>query len=190
MLCSDMRRSLPTYQRVPFMLADIASAFVLYKFSSKLWNNEIGVVVAGFVCFCRLFFFGSAMWGSVITLIVPLMLATLYFILTKRNLFAVLAYCVACLCAKEAIVFFPALVIYYAYALVMALIKGRGKDRNELDYNNPVFVPLYAVIAFFLGYLISLPYLKEKVFYRVHFLFYYHLNLPPKLISTLYLYKT
>lgn len=145
--------------KLPFIFADIASAYIIYKFASKYANEYIGLIACGFVCFCPLFVFASSMWASIITLIVPFMLATVYCVITKKHMLAIIFYGCAMLCAKEAVVFLPAFAIYYGYVFIKSLIQYKSNPEKFKITSNPLFIPFYAIGTFLAGYILSLPYL-------------------------------
>lgn len=148
--------------KIPFMLADIVTAFILYKAAEKYINEKTGLVIAGIFLFCPVFFIASAAWGSEIAIAVPFVLASVYFLVSKKHLLAILLYSLALLTSPLIMYLYPAYIVYYGYQMVMSIIKNvktrtAFKDALKDETLSLAYkIPVYFVGAFLLKYLISL----------------------------------
>lgn len=172
--------------KIPFVIADVCSAVILYKLGKKYVNSEVGAVLAALYSLCPVFVAASGIYGSAITLVVPFVLGSFAMIVEKKHLTAIILYSVAMLTAKEALYLYPIYLIYYGYLFVRAIVacvkyrKAADKtpDVKPADTDLIYKLPLYLVGAFLFKYVISLP-LIAKDYNANPFRFIYRVFLQP-----------
>lgn len=150
--------------KLPFIFADIATAFILYRIAYRYSNQYVGLVAAGLYAVCPVFFVASGFWGSAITLMLPLLLLSLYLLVQKKHLFAILCYALALLTVPDAAYFYPAYLIYYGYQIFRSIRLNLKEKKSFAEaFNDPELglcyrIPIYFIGAFLLKYLISMPF--------------------------------
>lgn len=172
--------------KIPFIVADVCSALIIYNLGKKYVNSEVGAVLAALYSLCPVFFAASGIYGSTITLVIPFLLASFAMIVEKRHFTAIVLYSVAMITSKEAIYLYPIYLIYYGYLFVRAIISclKYRKGADNTDDNMPsdadliYKLPLYFIGAFLLKYVVSLP-LIVKDYNANPFKFIYRVFLEP-----------
>lgn len=178
--------------KLPLIVADLVTAFLLYKMARKYLNGAAATVIAAFVCICPLFVFASGVWGTVYSLAAMFAVLMLYFVVEKNFVATVGCYAAALLCHKSMLYLFPAVAVFVIYNLVKASIAThKAKDRSfaavlrdkEL---RPVFTVPVSVVGFaILSYLVSLP-LMLHAYGAGYFTFLYRLYIKPLAAFTLF----
>ncbi len=170
--------------KIPFVIADVITAVLLYKIAKRYINSQIGVVLSGLYCVCPLFFTASAIWGSALTLLVPMLIASFYFLAEKKHFLALLFYSFALITAKEAMYLYPLFLIYYGYLFVRSIVKN-AKNKVQFadalkdgEYSLAYKLPVYFIGMFLIKYLLALP-LTLKDFGANPFGFIHHVLLAP-----------
>lgn len=170
--------------KLPFIIADVITAVLLYKIAKRFANAQTGAVLAGVYSLCPLFITASGIWGSTITLIIPFIVASFYFLTDKKHFAAMLLYALAMLTAKEALYLFPMYLIYYGYLFVRSIVKN-AKDKKpfaeavkDSEYSLCYKIPVYFIGLFLLQYIVTLP-LIVKDFNGNPFSMIYHIFLVP-----------
>lgn len=149
--------------KLPFIVADIVSAAVLYKLAAKYVNGYVGVIVSGIFMLSPAFMMASSIWGSEYALLTAGLLLSLYFMATKNYLGLFASYAASLLLMKDAIYLFPLFAVFVVYNFIKALKKVIAEKIPAKDiWSNPdtcqvIRTPVYLVIAVLLSYLISLP---------------------------------
>ena len=172
--------------KIPFIIADICSALIIYNLGKKCVNSEVGAVLAALYSLCPVFFAASGIYGSDITLMIPFVLASFAMIVEKRHFTAIVLYSIAMITSKEAICLYQIYLIYYGYLFVRTIVSyakyRKGADNSA--YNKPsdadliYKLPLYFLGAFLLQYVVSLP-LIVKDYNANPFKFIYRVFLEP-----------
>lgn len=147
--------------KIPFILADVASALILFSVAKKYFNQKVGLVISSFVALCPLFIFVSSVWGSLVTLICPFILLGFNLILSKKHAGAIVAFSVATMIGKEAVILIPVLFIYFMYVWIKSIIERSSSKCSKEDKQNIWVLPLVLVLCVGLGYLISLAYTSQ-----------------------------
>lgn len=149
--------------KIPFILADVITAVLLYRLAKRYINSQIGVVLAGLYCVCPLFFTASAIWGSALTLLVPMLIGSFCFLAEKKHFWALLIYAFALITAKEAMYLYPLFLIYYGYLFVRSIVKN-AKNKVQFadalkdgEYSLAYKLPVYFICMFLIKYLLALP---------------------------------
>lgn len=172
--------------KIPYIAADAFTAVILYRMGKRHVNSEVGTVLAAVYSLCPVFFAMSGMYGSPLALALPFVLLSFSSLIEKKHLTAIILYALSMLCAKETIYLYPIYLVYYGFLFVRAIvlyakyrknIGDNGADKpadSDLIYN----LPLYAVGAFVLQYVVSLP-LIVKDYNANPFKFIYRAFLKP-----------
>ena len=171
--------------KLPLIIADLITAFILFKLTKKYLNSAASTVVAGFVCVCPLFVFASGVWATLYSLLAMFLVLTLYFIVEKNFIATVGCFSAALLCHKDAMFLFPLVAVFVIYGLVKASVsvrKAKGVTFGEVIKNpsmRPVFTVPVAIVGFLLAsYLLSLPVVYSS-YGAGFFTFIYELYLKP-----------
>ncbi|MBE5731516.1 MAG: hypothetical protein E7353_00645 [Clostridiales bacterium] len=166
--------------KMPFMIADIVTAFLMYRAGKRFVNEYVGVILASLVCFCPIFLFASSLWGSIVCLLIPIFLGAFLCLVEKKYIPAILIADLALITAKEGMIILPVMFAYFLIVWIKSVYdyaKGNKASTTKnvksttSNYNtfvkkqkesllNIVLIPLTAVLGQVLIYLIALPYLE------------------------------
>ncbi len=149
--------------KLPLVIADVVTMLIIYKIGKKYVNSQTGVVLAGIFALCPAFFIASGIWGTPITLALPLLAASFYMLVDKKHLGAIMLYALAMLTVREVMWLYPVYLVYYGYLFVRSIV-GNAKQKpafkqaiKDGELSLAYKLPVYFVGAFLLKYLISLP---------------------------------
>lgn len=147
--------------KLPLIIADLLTAFAVYKIAGRYINRAIALVIAGFVCICPIFFIGSAIWCSPITFTVMFACFACYYLARKKHAVTIAFAMLAAFSSKEGIYLFPVVFVFSAYHFVRAIInikrdKPKGGAVLGADYRAAISVPIGLVLSFVLAYLLGL----------------------------------
>jgi len=142
--------------KLPLIIADVFTAIVIYKAGKRFINEYVGVVLAAIVMICPVFIFASSVWGSVYSLFLPFVVASFYFLATKKYVFSIALYALSMLVVREASYLFPIFLIYYAYACVRSVVDYKNSG-NKDDLSNVIAIPATVIVMTIVNYLICLP---------------------------------
>lgn len=149
--------------KLPYLLADIATFFVIYGIAHKYTNRYVSLTLASAFFLNPVFFVMSSMWGSEVSLLALAVLLTFYFLLNKNILGTTVSCCMACLISADAIFLAPVVLVYLIYAFVKSIIKiVKTKPSFDMLFKdstlyNVLYVPLCIILGFAMLYLVSLP---------------------------------
>lgn len=156
--------------RLPFMLCDAAAALILFKIAKKYANSYVGVGLVALYMLCPVLFFGSSIWGSVLSVLALLLLLSFYF-MTQRNFLGLsISYALAILTAREAVFFLPVFGVFYAFYFIKSLRANRDNE-EIIPFKKLVMhkelglmyrLPFYLLASLLLMYVFSLPTLKTE----------------------------
>ena len=147
--------------KIPFILADVAVAFILFSIAKKYFNQKVGLITSAFVMLCPMFIFTSSIWGSIVTLVCPLILLGFNLILNKNHVGAIAIFSISTLIAKEAVILLPVITVYFLYVWIKSIsARFSGKNTSE-DRRNSWLIPLTTVFCVVFGYLICLAYTSQ-----------------------------
>lgn len=156
--------AMPLMVKLPFVICDILTAWLLYRAAKKYINEYVGLIVAGLVCLFPPFIFASSVWGSVYSLLGFFIVLTFYFVASKNFAALIGAYSLALLTAKDAMYLFPVIAVFVIYSLVKSSIyvhRNKPVSFGALIKNKNscgvVLIPIYIVASVILMYLVSLP---------------------------------
>lgn len=147
--------------KLPLIIADLLTAFAVYKIADRYINRATALTLAGFVCVCPIFFIGSVIWCSSITFTVMFICFACYF-LARKNYAATISFgMLAAFSGKEGIYIFPAVCVFSVFHLVRAAQnvkkdKPAGKAILGKDYLAVISVPVSFVLSFIVVYLLGL----------------------------------
>ena len=142
--------------KMPFILADIVTAYLVYRIGKKYSNEYVAVALCAIVAFCPIFFFASSLWGSIICLLLPVFLGVFLCIVDKKFVLAILFSSIALIIAKEGMIIFPVVLAYFVVVWIKNLIDVINKKTN--DTKNLFIIPITAIVSAALIYLVSIPY--------------------------------
>lgn len=151
------------FVKLPYLLADIATFFVIFGIAHKYANRYVALTLAGLFFLNPVFFVMSSMWGSEYSPFVLAVLLTFYFLLSKNIFGMTVTVSLACLVSKDAVFLAPIVAVYLVYALVKSIIKiVKTKPSFDMLFKdstlyNVFYVPLCIILGFAMIYLISLP---------------------------------
>lgn len=148
---------LNAFIKLPFVIADVVTAYLLYRAGKKFANEYVGVILAALVCFCPIFIFASSLWGSIICLLIPIFVGAFLCLVEKKYVFAILIADLALLVAKEGMIILPVMFAYFLVVWIKSVIDYFKFGKKEVG-KNIILIPLVAVLGQVLIYLISLPY--------------------------------
>ncbi len=151
------------FVKLPFLLADVALACVIYALAKKYFNRYVALALTVLYFLNPLFFVMSSVWGSEITLLALALVVTFAFVLSKNMFGMCLAASISCLVSPYAVFVVPVVGFYVVYATVKSVI-NIVKAKPSFDsvmkdpaYYNVFYAPLCAVLGFAVMYLVSLP---------------------------------
>ena len=170
--------------KIPFIVADVVTALILYKIGKKYINAQIGATLAGVFSLCPVFFTASGIWGTSVTLLLPFLAGSFYCLIGKKHFAAIMLYALSMLTVKEAVFLYPLYFVYYLYIFIRSVVrvakekKPFGEAVKDENLSLAYKIPVYFVCAFLLKYLVSLPLIA--VYMKANpFTFIYELYLAP-----------
>ncbi len=101
--------------KTPSILADLASAFIVYKMAAKRWGENFGIFTSAAYLFCPAVILNSAIWGQIDSFCTLLVLFSLHFLKKDKYLFAGLIYGLCSLCKPQMLMFAPIFLFYTIY---------------------------------------------------------------------------
>ena len=143
--------------KLPFIIADIVTAFLMYRAGKKFVNEYVGLILCALVCLCPIFMFASSLWGSIVCLIVPLFVGAFLCLVEKKYIFAIIIADLALITAKEGMIIFPVIVEYFAVVWIKSII-DYAKTKKKESLKNIIIIPAVAILSKVFIYLISIPY--------------------------------
>ncbi len=151
------------FVKFPYLLADIAMLFIVYFIARKYVNRYVALTLAGLYYLSPLSFVMSSMWGSEYAVLVPALVLTFYFLLTKNIFGATVGMSLSCLLNADAVILAPIVGVYVVYAFVKSIIKiVKTKPSFDMIFKdsslyNVIYVPLCVLLGVALMYLLALP---------------------------------
>ncbi|GHV01224.1 hypothetical protein FACS1894211_10510 [Clostridia bacterium] len=166
--------------RLPSLIFDLATAWLLYSTAKKFISNNAGLAVAALYLFNPALILAFNIWGSFTAVWVFFLVLTLRYCLERKITKLIIAYTLAVFFAAEALTVAPLLLVYLIVLFVKSFraYAADGSDRkgsivwSSQKYRAVWEAPL-ALAVFFAGlFLICLPFTVHevgagKVFYYV-----------------------
>ncbi|MDS0526126.1 glycosyltransferase family 39 protein [Clostridium sp. SHJSY1] len=95
--------------KIPPILADIISAFLLYKLAKKYISSEASTILALFYIFNPAVVINSTLWGQVDSFFTMIILIAVYLMAEKRPILSTLVFTIGVLMKPQGIVYLPIL---------------------------------------------------------------------------------
>lgn len=93
--------------KLPSILADIATAYIIYKLSSKYLSFEISVLISGFYIFNPAVFIDSTLWGQVDSFFALLIVISLFLLSEGKTMCSAVLFTCSVLMKPQGIIFLP-----------------------------------------------------------------------------------
>lgn len=177
--------------KLPSIIADVATAFIIYKVAKKKISLELSVSLAAFYVFNPAIFINSTLWGQVDSFFTLLIVMSVYLMSLNKLAFSSLMFTLAILMKPQGIIFLPvlffelvrqkkiknfikAILIAAATSLIIILPFTSGRDLSWIIklYSNTVSEYPYATMnAYNFFHLIGANLVKDS---STLFIFSYH----------------
>lgn len=150
------------FVKLPLIIADVASAVLIFKLAEKYSNGYIALIISGMFLTAPVFMLGSAIWTSLYPLLTFAVLLCLYFVVNRNFLGLFAAYTAALLIMKDALYLFPLVAVFVTYNFVKSLLKviKTCPSIKEIWFDKEVCqvirTPIYFVASYVVAYLVSL----------------------------------
>lgn len=95
--------------KLPSIVADIATSFLIYKLAKKYLSLEISLILAAFYTFNPAVLINSTIWGQVDSFFTLIIVVAIFFISEKKIGFATVLFTAAVLMKPQGIIFLPVL---------------------------------------------------------------------------------
>jgi len=95
--------------KLPSIVADIATSFLIYKLAKKYFSLEISILLAGFYTFNPAVLINSTIWGQVDSFFTLIIVAAIVLLSEKKLGFASVLFTAAVLMKPQGIIFLPVL---------------------------------------------------------------------------------
>jgi len=152
--------------KLPFMLADIGTAILLYKIGKRYLNSQVGIIVAALFFLNPLFIMTSGIASSNASLVALVLLFAFYFMVCKRYFGFIAMFFVAILIDKIVLLFVVPFAVYVVYLFVKGVKVCRDKGVEGLiqDKSRSVvlMLPIYIVVCLAMCCLISWPLMMQS----------------------------
>lgn len=158
---SDFELGLQFMVKLPLIIAELLSAYCVYRLSAKYFNKYIGFTLCAFVCVCPVFYIGSSVWVTPLVITATFACYACYFLARKKYAAAIAFATTAAFTSKEGIYLFPVFAVFGIYNIVKAAIAIKrdapnGKALLSVDYNAVYTVPVSFVVSVTVAYLLGL----------------------------------
>jgi len=157
--------AMPLFTRLPLILADIGLMVVVYRAGKKHLNEYSALILTGFVALFPPFIMLSSVWGSTYAMLLPLLVASFYFMANKKMLLMFASYTLALLTARSALYLFPVFAVFVGYQVAKGFLymrrnemKGGVKEKlKNPESKHALLLPVYVVGFWLLSWLVTLP---------------------------------
>lgn len=95
--------------KLPSIIGDIASSFIIYRLAKKYLSLEMGVLLSSFYIFNPAVFINSTIWGQVDSLFTLLIIISIYFLTENKIYLSSAMFAAAVLMKPQGIIFLPVL---------------------------------------------------------------------------------
>jgi len=148
------------FMRLPLILCDVASAYLMYRIAKKYVNDYIGLTIAAVFMFCPVFMFGSAISVTPYPIMILGLVVTVYFLLSKNYAGLMLSFAITLLTMPDAVFLLPIVLIYIIYTFIK-LINSNDKNKAQENKKTIISISCFAVLSIVLMYMLSLPFFIE-----------------------------
>ena len=95
--------------KLPSIVADIATAYFIYRIAKKHLPLELSMLISAFYIFNPSIFINSTLWGQVDSFFTLIVVISIYLLTEKRLFFSAIMFTMAVLMKPQGIIFFPVL---------------------------------------------------------------------------------
>lgn len=95
--------------KLPSILADMVTAYMIYKLAKKYFSLEMGIFLSAFYIFNPAIFINSSLWGQVDSFFTLILVLSLFFLSEKKLLLSSIFFTALVLMKPQGIIFFPVL---------------------------------------------------------------------------------
>ncbi|BAH05639.1 glycosyltransferase family 39 protein [Clostridium kluyveri] len=95
--------------KLPSMIADIVTAYMIYKLAKKYFSLEMGILLSAFYIFSPAIFINSSLWGQVDSFFTLFLVLSLFFLSEGKFVFSSILFTSLVLMKPQGIIFFPVL---------------------------------------------------------------------------------
>lgn len=129
--------------KLPSVLADMITSFLLFKLAKKYVSSDIAVLIAGFYLFNPAILINSTVWGQVDSFFTMLIVAAILLLSEDRVSLSTLVFAMAILMKPQGIIFAPVILFEFI------------RRKNILVFIRSVFVALLGVLIIALPFEIA-----------------------------------
>ena len=178
---SDFELGLQFFVKLPLILCDLASAYIVYRAGSKYFNRRVGYALCAFVCVSPVFFIASSVWVTPLVITAMFSLYACYFLARKKYAPAITLATLAAFTSKEGIYLFPVFAVFGIFNMVKAVKNIKrdnpsGKALLSVDYNAIYTVPAAFILSVAGAYLIGLTMFADYSYNIFKFIFEFTLK--------------
>ncbi len=101
--------------RIPSIIADLVTAFIVYKIANKKQGESFSLFCSASYLFCPAIILNSAVWGQVDSFCTMLALVSIIFLQKNNYLVAGIVYGICSLCKPQMLMFAPIFLFYTVY---------------------------------------------------------------------------
>ncbi|WP_333887521.1 hypothetical protein [Clostridium sp.] len=95
--------------KLPSILADMVTAYIIYKLAKKYFSLEMGIFLSAFYIFNPAVFINSSLWGQVDSFFTLILVLSLFFLSEGKLIFSSIFFTALVLMKPQGIIFFPVL---------------------------------------------------------------------------------
>ncbi len=105
--------------KMPSIIADLATAYMLFKMAKKHLGMEMGLLAAAVYAFNPVVFLDSTIWGQVDSFFTMIIVAALMLLMNRKTKLATVLFVVAVLMKPQGIFFFPIIVFELLFVVLI-----------------------------------------------------------------------
>lgn len=119
--------------RLPFMLGDLISIFLIYSFIGKHVGYKQAAVVAGLFGVLPMIFTASSAWGMLLSITLPMIIGTVILMVNKRMISAIAVFTLSMTMNTLMIVMLPVMITYGVYySVVVGFMAKRDAKKKDI----------------------------------------------------------
>jgi len=122
--------------RMPFIIFDLATAMLLYFAAKKYANQKVGLGLVIIYSLSPIFFFSSGIWGSTFSILAFFIVLSLYFMADRNFLGLTIAFSLALLTGRDAMLFSPVFLVFMGFHFIKAIKLIKSEKQKEQDLKN------------------------------------------------------
>ncbi|MFA6309459.1 MAG: glycosyltransferase family 39 protein [Clostridia bacterium] len=134
--------------KLPSIIADLVTAFMLFKLAKKQFGMELGLLAAAVYAFNPIVFLDSTIWGQVDSFFTMIVVGALILLMKKNIKWATVLFVVAVLMKPQGVFFFPVIV----FELVMVVLI---KQKNIKEFLLSVLYGIGTVLVIILPFTLN-----------------------------------